>query len=346
MCNIAAYAGERQAAPILIDMLRRQEAFDGYMGTGIVTVHEGRLYMRKVLGNTDALLRDTDALSLPGTVGMIHSRSCGGVGDEELLHPFLSGDSIAVVTNGTGGDKYAPDRTAAARLAEALGYSFKSQRANPNGNHPMLENGDFVHGPEVRAHLLRHFRGKGMTMADAMAEVCSLMYADNVTVAMDKSEPDAIYALRTVRPMVALVGKGEAYLATTRFSFPEDISGETVDLPLRHACRLTKDGLTVTGASIKGETVSTVTPYVYREAYDRICEMLTGKADAPLYFDDLELAVTKEMGDIWNETHTFVENARLVYDVLWQLHLEGRLKTRMGTVQKPTGLRPRLFMWL
>jgi len=347
MCNIAAYAGDRPAAPILIEMLKRQEAFDGFMGTGIVTVHEGRLYMRKVLGNTDALLRDTDALSLPGTVGIIHSRSCGGVGDEELLHPFLTADgTFAVVTNGTGGDKYAPDRTAAARLAQSLGYTFRSRRENPHGNHPMLDNGDFVHGPEVRVNLLHHFRSQGMTMPDAMAEVCSLMYADNVTVAMDAAEPDRIYALRTVRPMAALMGKGETLLSTTRFGFPEDITGETVDLPLRHACCITKDGLTVTGHKADGEPVNRVTPRAYREAYDRISARLTGKEDAPLYFDDLEFAVGREMKDIWEEEHTFAEHARIVYDVLWQLHREGRLKTRMGTVKKATGDRPRLFMWI
>ena len=90
MCNIAGYVGNRRAAPILIEMLRAQEEFDGCMGTGIVTIHEGKLYCRKVIGDVETLLRETDALSLPGTVGIIHSRSCGKVGQENLLHPFTS----------------------------------------------------------------------------------------------------------------------------------------------------------------------------------------------------------------------------------------------------------------
>ena len=70
MCNIAGYIGEKRAAPILIEMLRRQEGFDGGVCTGIVTLHEGRLYYRKVVGGVDALLKATDAMSLPGTVGI------------------------------------------------------------------------------------------------------------------------------------------------------------------------------------------------------------------------------------------------------------------------------------
>lgn len=65
MCNIAGYIGNRQAAPILVEMLRRQEEFDGCMGTGIVTIHEGKLYYRKLVGSVDDLIKNTDVLDLP-----------------------------------------------------------------------------------------------------------------------------------------------------------------------------------------------------------------------------------------------------------------------------------------
>ena len=43
MCNISGYIGNQQAAPILIEMLRKQEGFCGGYYTGIVTYHEGKL---------------------------------------------------------------------------------------------------------------------------------------------------------------------------------------------------------------------------------------------------------------------------------------------------------------
>ena len=66
MCNIAGYAGQRRAAPILIEMLKRQEFYDGGMSTGIATIHEGKIHWRKVVGDVETLLRETDALELPG----------------------------------------------------------------------------------------------------------------------------------------------------------------------------------------------------------------------------------------------------------------------------------------
>ena len=40
MCNISGYAGTKRAAPILIEMLKKQEFFDGGLSTGIATVDD------------------------------------------------------------------------------------------------------------------------------------------------------------------------------------------------------------------------------------------------------------------------------------------------------------------
>ena len=65
MCVIAGYTGKHRAAPILIEMMKRVEYMDGGLATGIATIHEGKLYSIKVLGNVDELLKNTDAWTLP-----------------------------------------------------------------------------------------------------------------------------------------------------------------------------------------------------------------------------------------------------------------------------------------
>ena len=88
MCNIAGYIGERDAAPILIEMIREQEGLNGGFYTGIATLHEGKIHQRKLVGSLDDLLKKTDAASLPGKIGIIHSRTPGFAGDE-WAHPFV-----------------------------------------------------------------------------------------------------------------------------------------------------------------------------------------------------------------------------------------------------------------
>ena len=51
MCNIAGYSGSRQAASILLEMLRKQQPYDGDMSTGVATIHEGKLYYKKLVGD-------------------------------------------------------------------------------------------------------------------------------------------------------------------------------------------------------------------------------------------------------------------------------------------------------
>ena len=108
MCNIAGYTGTRRAAPILIDMIRREQFIDGGLSTGIATIHEGKVYSAKILGDVDELLRTTDALNFPGTCGIIHSRPGGDFLSH--AHPFLSEDKdCAVVLNGTLRDIACPE---------------------------------------------------------------------------------------------------------------------------------------------------------------------------------------------------------------------------------------------
>ena len=65
-----------------------------------------------------------------------------------------------------------------------------------------------------------------------------------------------------------------------------------------------------------------------------------------LYFDDLEFAVGRDMKDIWPEQHTLVQDARLVYDVLYQLEQEGRLKSVVRPKPCSSGQVNRKFMWI
>ncbi|MBQ6824951.1 MAG: hypothetical protein IJP27_09880 [Clostridia bacterium] len=74
MCNIAGYIGSRPAAPILLEMLKKQEGLAGGYYTGIATLHQGKIYCTKLVGDVDALIRETEAANLPGTGGIIHSR--------------------------------------------------------------------------------------------------------------------------------------------------------------------------------------------------------------------------------------------------------------------------------
>ena len=156
MCNISGYIGDRRAAPVLLEMMRRQEGYCGGYYTGITTLHEGKLYTRKVLGDVARLLAETDAIDLPGNVGVIHSRSNSG-GDVRWGHPFVTADEkFSVSLNGaTGKYETAAQIEAAARTLYAQGVRFDTECAPTDRikNYPALENGNRVHTSEVICQL-------------------------------------------------------------------------------------------------------------------------------------------------------------------------------------------------
>lgn len=342
MCNIAGYAGNRQAAPILLEMLKRQQPYDGGMATGIATIYNGELHYRKIVGDVDTLIEKTDALDLPGTIGIAHSRPAGNCAP----HPALSPDAtMALVTNGTTPlTKHSHLWSEAADLLDKAGYEFNMLNAVPQQEHPRrTRDGQFVFVCECRVFLIDYYLKQGKSVTEAMALACQHMYSDNATVMINRNYPDSIFALRTTRPMQAILENGEMYMATTRFAFPEGLNNEPEMLPLHHACALDKNGITVTEHKIDLEPVAEMTPYTYTEGYKQL-ELLLTSGEA-MYFDELEVAVDK-MRYLWPGNHTCVQHARLVYDLLWQFDREGRLRKEERVQTRNDGTRKRWYFWL
>lgn len=347
MCNIAGYAGHKQAAPILLEMLRKQELYDGDMSTGIATIHEGKLYYQKVVGNVDNFLKNVDLSLLPGTIGIAHSRP-GGAGKAGIaLHPAISTDQrTAVVTNGT-----TPKTDYCAKWDEAVdfldreGYEFFFALKNIDGKSPKLSrNGNYISPVEARVHMADYYMKQGKTPAEALEQLCSYFYSDNVTVMLTENAPDQISLLRTTRPMVCAMEKDETYIATTRFGLPEEMAEKAFDLPLFNVIAVKRDGITVAKERMDMEPVAEMTPYTYVEGYKRMEQLLMSEK-APLCFDELEYAVD-DMRDLWPGDYTYVQQARLVYDLLWQFEKEGRLRREIRVQEVHCSTRRRYYMWL
>ena len=346
MCNIAGYSGTKQAAPILIDMIRKQQYYDGGKSCGIATIYNGRLYYRKVIGDVDTLINTTDALYLPGTVGIAHTRPGGGPAVYSYAHPFVNmEETMAGITNGTS---RAPGSTDSDQKATTLldneGFVFRDTVFNRKSDFPVLKDGSHVSPVATRMYMVDRYVRQGMSTSCAMARTASELYRDNVLGILNLNTPDRFYILRTTRPAVSLKTDDGVYVATTRFGFPEDAQGEIKTLPLATACEITKDEVIVTNERlINCEEVAEITDYTLKEGYKRFTALLKGKKDSPLHFDDLELAVWKDMRDLFDGDHTLIQDARLVYDMLYKFHEEGILHQEIRYENKN---RKRLFFWI
>lgn len=349
MCNIAGYNGTKNASPILLEMLRRQEPYDGGMSTGIATIHEGKLHYRKVVGDVDTLIRETDALSLPGTIGIAHTRPSGQKGTLPM-HPNVNmEETIALVTNGTTPKNPYEERwNEAVNRLDQEGYKFKQASLPKRKSAPITKrNGMLVSPAEARVFLVDSYIKSGASPEKALALACRDMYSDNVSVMIGEAFPDRILLCRCTRPMLTTVAEDGTYIATCRFAFPKEFDNAIItDLPLHHVCSILPNAALITSEKTDVETVCEITPFGYHEAYHRISSLLRESREKPLYFDELEFFVRDELSYIWQTKQTFTQHARVVYDILWQLDQEGKLKRELRMQETKTFPRPRYFMWV
>jgi len=101
MCGIVGYVGRAQAAPILLDGLRRLE-YRGYDSAGIAIIDGGRLETRKCAGRIAALSKLMRKQPLSGSLGVSHTRwaTHGKVTDQNAHPHFDASGKLALVHNG------------------------------------------------------------------------------------------------------------------------------------------------------------------------------------------------------------------------------------------------------
>src|ERR1700693_5075623 len=99
MCGIVGVIGSRQAAPLILDSLRRLE-YRGYDSAGIATLVDGQIERRRAegkLGNLECLLA---RFPLSGTTGIGHTRwATHGAPTESNAHPHGTA-RVSLVHNG------------------------------------------------------------------------------------------------------------------------------------------------------------------------------------------------------------------------------------------------------
>lgn len=247
MCVIAGYIGNKQAAPVLLEMLQREEGLGGGYYSGIATIHEGKLHYEKLVGDTANLLKNTRALELPGTIGIAHSRTKSG-GGREWGHPFIdTKNQLAYIANGAVGvfDNL-PLLTELSENLIADGHRFLSAQDEPVESYPQLKNGQSVHFSDTLCQAI------GAAYETSTAEPHPLLIAASqsyqeypselVGLCLHAAHPDEIVVVRHNMPCeIGRNKEGEIYLATTTIAFPSDVCWQT-RMPAQSGALFQRDG--------------------------------------------------------------------------------------------------------
>ncbi len=200
MCGIVGYVGRSEAAPILLDGLRRLE-YRGYDSAGVAIVNDHHVETRKCAGRIAALSTLMSEKPLAGSFGISHTRwaTHGKVNDENAHPHFDASGKIALVHNGVI-ENY---------------QALKEQ---------LLRDGDHKFSTETDTEVLAHLIGSIYQQLDGKDSKARLVNATRAAlkqvigtygIALIHADiPDFIVGARRGSPLVLGVGKDENFLAS------------------------------------------------------------------------------------------------------------------------------------
>jgi glutamine---fructose-6-phosphate transaminase (isomerizing) len=189
VCGIVGYIGRREAAPIIVEGLKKLE-YRGYDSFGVAT-----------LGDTLDLIKHKgrisenagDALRLKGKAGIGHTRwATHGIPNDANAHPHTDcTGKIALVHNGI-----IENFTALKRQLLSRGHKFTSDTDT-----------------EVVVHLIEEAYGRRKDLLGAVQDVLPLLEGSYALLVITPGE-ERLIAARNASPLVIGMGDGENFAAS------------------------------------------------------------------------------------------------------------------------------------
>ena len=191
MCGIVGYIGARDAAPVLIDSLKKLE-YRGYDSAGIAVLDGRGISLRRSEGKLARLETLLAEAPVQGHAGIGHTRwATHGGPSEANAHPHRAGDTV-VVHNGII-ENYL-------ELREALlgrGAELTSDTDT-----------------ELVAHLAEEKLAQGMDLLEAVRETIREIHGSYALVFLSQREPHRLVVAKNASPIVIGAGDGETFIAS------------------------------------------------------------------------------------------------------------------------------------
>jgi len=191
MCGIVGYIGGREAAPIILENLRKLE-YRGYDSAGIAVLSDGQVTIRRCEGKLKNLEEILLRRAIRGKVGIGHTRwATHGRPSETNAHPHRAGD-VVVVHNGII-ENYL-------ELKERLlkkGARFESETDT-----------------EIVAHLVDEKIQKGADFLTAVRRSLREIHGSYALLFLNQRSPERLIVAKNSTPIVIGWGQGETFVAS------------------------------------------------------------------------------------------------------------------------------------
>jgi len=194
MCGIIGLTSGR--GPVAQTLLRGLKLLEyrGYDSAGMATIHNSKIVVKKDKGRIEELNRELSFESLPGYIGIAHTRwATHGAPDKVNAHPHLDCTGrIAVVHNGIIDNYY--------EIKEELsrkGHVFKS-----------------LTDTEVIPHLIEEYLNNGLDIIDAIINAVRDLDGAYALGIITSLLPETLIGVKNLSPLIVGLGEAANYISS------------------------------------------------------------------------------------------------------------------------------------
>jgi len=191
MCGIVGYIGHREAAPLILDSLRKLE-YRGYDSAGIAVLNDGQVVIQRCEGKLSNLATLLERQPMTGAIGIGHTRwATHGRPSETNAHPHRAGD-VVVVHNG---------------IIE--NYLELKEQLTKRGTHFSSETDS-----EIVAHLVAEKVERGVDFLEAVRRTLREIHGSYALLFLNRRDPKRLIVAKNSTPIVIGWGEGETFIAS------------------------------------------------------------------------------------------------------------------------------------
>jgi glucosamine--fructose-6-phosphate aminotransferase (isomerizing) len=203
MCGIVGYSGNKRAAPIIFESLKKVE-YRGYDSAGIATTDKNELIVKKGIGKLDNVESKYKLSSASGKSGIGHTRwaTHGGV-TKANSHPHTDcKNNIAVVHNGTINNYQELRQELISR-----GHVFISQTDT-----------------EVIPHLIEEALDRGLPLEKAVLDTATKLIGAFTFLVLTNHRPGCIIGFKKDTPLIIGLDKTNVHFSSDILALPAEVN--------------------------------------------------------------------------------------------------------------------------
>ena len=195
MCGIIGLVSKKEVSSTLLEGLKRLE-YRGYDSSGIATINNEKIERVRSKGNLSFLEEKLLNTSLPGNIGVGHTRwATHGSPEEKNAHPHIT-DKVAVVHNGI----IENNNQLRNQLIEA-GVNFSSDTDT-----------------EVVCHIITSYLNSGLSAYDSIRATMSDVKGAYAFGILILNEPNKLFAVRGGSPLAIGSANNENFIGSDTYS--------------------------------------------------------------------------------------------------------------------------------